>query len=137
MRELVAMAVVFFLLDRATKSLIERRAVNDDLTFVHYLRLCRSVHAKAAYTKLSNRLLLLLQWLLAWFCVVALHRAGNHFQSHLALWGLGAALGGSAGNLWDILFSRGIIDFIDFGWWPAFNLADVAILAGLAAAFFG
>jgi signal peptidase II len=53
----------------------------------------------------------------------------------VALLGLGAALGGAAGNLLDVVRRRSIVDFIDLGWWPTFNLADVAILAGLAAAF--
>jgi signal peptidase II len=46
---------------------------------------------------------------------------------------LGLVLGGAVGNLADRLV-RGnggaVIDFIDFQWWPVFNLADVAISCG-------
>jgi signal peptidase II len=45
------------------------------------------------------------------------------------------AFGGAAGNLLDILRLRSIVDFIDLHWWPVFNLADVAIVAGLVVAF--
>ena len=41
----------------------------------------------------------------------------------------------NAGNLFDILKSRAVRDYIDLGWWPVFNLVDVAILGGLAVAF--
>jgi len=48
--------------------------------------------------------------------------------------GLGLALGGSASNLFDILRDRHVIDFIDLGWWPVFNVADIAIVVGLVMA---
>ena len=47
--------------------------------------------------------------------------------------GLGAALvaGGAAGNLLDRLFRPGgVVDFVDFRFWPAFNVADSAISVG-------
>ena len=46
---------------------------------------------------------------------------------------LGVMLGGAVGNLTDRLFrdhSGAVIDFIDFGWWPIFNVADVALVCG-------
>jgi lipoprotein signal peptidase len=56
---------------------------------------------------------------------IVLHRSGAGLQSRAALIGAGSALGGTMGNLLDILRRRSIVDFIDLGWWPAFNLADV------------
>lgn len=52
--------------------------------------------------------------------------------------GLGLVLGGALGNLADRLFRppgpfRGrVIDFIDFRVWPAFNVADAAVVVGAA-----
>ncbi len=40
-------------------------------------------------------------------------------------WGL--FLGGVVGNMVDRLWRGYVIDFIDFGFWPAFNIADAAI----------
>ena len=48
--------------------------------------------------------------------------------------GLGAALGGAAGNVYDRLRRGVVIDFVDLGWWPAFNLADAAITLGALTA---
>ena len=39
-------------------------------------------------------------------------------------------LGGSVGNLLDRLFRGYVIDYIDFGFWPVFNFADVMINVG-------
>lgn len=36
-------------------------------------------------------------------------------------------LGGIIGNLIDRLFRQFVVDFIDFKFWPAFNIADAAI----------
>jgi signal peptidase II len=47
---------------------------------------------------------------------------------------LGLALGGAAGNLLDLVQLGGVVDFIDLGFWPVFNLADVAIVAGVLIA---
>ena len=45
----------------------------------------------------------------------------------------GLLLGGACGNLADRLF-RGhdgaVVDFIDFRWWPVFNVADIAVFCG-------
>ncbi|MFP4631190.1 MAG: signal peptidase II [Candidatus Acetothermia bacterium] len=48
----------------------------------------------------------------------------------LAKIGLALLLGGSLGNLVDRLISGGVVDFIQFGRAPVFNLADVAIVCG-------
>jgi len=64
--------------------------------------------------------------------LVSLRRTGSTLSS------LGVALvcGGAAGNVIDRLFRgegwlRGaVVDFIDFQWWPVFNIADAAITVG-------
>jgi len=45
--------------------------------------------------------------------------------------GLGLVLGGTVGNLIDRLRFGYVTDFIDFGFWPAFNLADSTIVVGV------
>lgn len=45
--------------------------------------------------------------------------------------GLGVLLGGAAGNLIDRLRTGAVVDFVDVPWWPTFNLADAAIVAGV------
>lgn len=45
---------------------------------------------------------------------------------------IGAALGGAASNVADRLRRGAIVDFIVIGRWPPFNLADAAIVLGVA-----
>jgi len=48
--------------------------------------------------------------------------------------GLSLILGGATGNLWDRMMSGHVVDFLDFNigsyHWPAFNVADSAIVIG-------
>lgn len=82
---------------------------------------------------------------LAVVVVLVLIRMGRVFNSPATALGLGAVLGGAIGNLADRVFRDGsggflggyVVDFIDFQWWPVFNVADVAIVCGaLSLAWF-
>jgi len=46
------------------------------------------------------------------------------------LWCWGMFLGGVIGNLIDRLVRGYVVDFINIGFWPAFNIADSAITIG-------
>ena len=60
--------------------------------------------------------------------------ARNQFPllDNLLAWtALGLVLGGIIGNLIDRLIFGGVTDFISVGWWPAFNIADSAVVVGV------
>ena len=46
--------------------------------------------------------------------------------------GLGLMAGGAIGNLIDRIVTGYVIDFFDFRIWPIFNVADIAIVCGVA-----
>jgi signal peptidase II len=48
---------------------------------------------------------------------------------------LGLLIGGSTSNLVDRIRLGHVTDFLDLGWWPAFNLADSFIVIGVAILF--
>jgi signal peptidase II len=55
----------------------------------------------------------------------------------LAAVAVGAVVGGAIGNIADRVFRSddgflqgAVIDFIDFQWWPVFNVADIGITVG-------
>lgn len=55
-------------------------------------------------------------------------------EAALTRFGLGMIVGGAIGNLIDRLWRPGVVDFIQLHagsfYWPAFNVADMAICAG-------
>ena len=50
--------------------------------------------------------------------------------------GLGLILGGALGNLADRISLGKVVDFIDFGIWPVFNIADSCITIGAVVLIF-
>jgi len=49
---------------------------------------------------------------------------------------VGLLLGGATGNLIDRVLDGAVTDFVDVAFWPAFNVADVAITIGVVALLF-
>jgi lipoprotein signal peptidase len=55
-------------------------------------------------------------------------------EGEASLWlPAGLLVGGALANLADRVREDAVIDFIDFPGWPTFNLADVAIVAGVVS----
>ncbi|MCA1555023.1 MAG: signal peptidase II, partial [Chloroflexi bacterium] len=56
-------------------------------------------------------------------------------RAHTApLWvriSLGLMLGGALGNMIDRVRFGYVVDFIDLGWWPVFNVADSCVVIGV------
>lgn len=46
---------------------------------------------------------------------------------------IGLQLGGAFGNLIDRIWRGAVIDFLDVGWWPIFNVADSSVVVGMIA----
>ncbi len=122
------------LLDQWTKKLVQTGTALECLSWGNVLRIRRVAHTSAAYQRGGFRIAFVLSWLAALVSAILLHRTGVWFQGQAALCGLAVALAGAAGNLLDILRRHYIVDFIDLGWWPVFNLADAGIIIGLALA---
>jgi signal peptidase II len=125
---------VILALDQWSKRAVALRTADHLIEWTPVVRLRLVASVRRWYERQYARRLLVLLWLAALGSSMILHASGDAFQSRPSLVGLGAALGGAAGNLLDILRSRSVADFIDLGWWPVFNIADVAILGGLAVA---
>jgi len=70
------------------------------------------------------------------FYALFIYRRYPFLDNLLGRSALGLILGGTIGNLIDRLRYLlhqlgGVTDFISIGWWPAFNLADSAVVVGV------
>jgi signal peptidase II len=125
-----------FLADQASKGLVVRWLGRRSVALPgEWVRL-RVVHARPVADGAARARLLLL-WLAATASILLGTRYVPGLSDPAIQSGLGMALGGAAGNMADRLRWGAVIDFIDLGWWPVFNLADVAIVAGLLVAGWG
>jgi signal peptidase II len=68
----------------------------------------------------------------AWMLIFFARSGQRHPVLPIAL---GFVLGGSISNLLDRVRLGHVTDFLDFRYWPAFNLADVFIVVGVATLF--
>lgn len=122
------------LLDLLAKRAVERRYTHRAMHLGPIADIRHVASRRRLYALAPFRLTLLIVWFAAFAAAIALAATGQ-IGSVTAQLAMGAALGGAAGNLYDILRSHSVRDYVDLGWWPVFNLADVAILGGLALAF--
>ena len=132
---MIASGGLLLFLDQWSKRMVQEHVGDRGVCCGPILRIRRVASRKKSYRHNGARTGLVVIWFAALVSAIVLHGSGGWFQSDVALVGLGLALGGAAGNLWDILRRHYVVDFIDLRWWPVFNLADVAIIAGLVVAF--
>jgi signal peptidase II len=134
----VGVAVAVVVADQITKRLAEDRLrgqrsvpVVDDI-----LRLTYVENRGAAFGLLQDQTtFFVLVGILVIGVIAASYRylPRSGFLLHLAL---GLQLAGAIGNLIDRVRQGYVVDFVDFGyqanWWPVFNVADSAIVIGVA-----
>ncbi len=136
---LIALAVVF--LDRAAKWVVANRiSLHDTVPVIPgFFRLTHVENRGAAFGLFAESpsqwkiAVLVLFSIVALVIVSALLWRNSHSMSTTGV-GLALILGGALGNLWDRLVSGRVVDFLLFYigqyQWPAFNVADSAIVIG-------
>ena len=130
-RIVAAAAAVIVILDQVTKSLALERLADGPVGLFWTVRLALTFNRGVAFSMgsgLTPVITILVVCLLGGLLVFA-----RHATTQLAAASLGMLVGGAAGNLADRLFrdhGGAVIDFIDVGWWPVFNVADIGVSVG-------
>ncbi len=127
------------LLDQVSKSVVGRLVPMYGT--VDYLGgLLRITHVRnsgAAFGVFQGRQPLLIASALVAAAIVVVSYSRVSLSNWPARFGLGLGLGGAVGNLIDRLRFGGVVDFLEVGPWPVFNLADTAIVVGVALILVG
>lgn len=136
----LVLAVLVVLADQGSKLLVEHWFNYGDVRRVTgFFNLVLTYNKGAAFSFLANaggwqdEFLTAVGVAASLFIIYLLARHGTQRLFSLAL---ALILGGAVGNVIDRIAYGHVIDFLDFhlgGWhWPAFNLADSAIVGGAA-----
>ena len=125
---LISCGLAVIALDQWSKAAIMRRPDKRSPRATWHFGFRRMINRRGGPLNLSPRAQLAL-WVLL---VAALAAAASTASATLARAGIGAALGGATSNLCDRMRHGAVIDFIALGPWPVFNVADAAIVAGVA-----
>jgi signal peptidase II len=128
-------------IDRVTKWTVARRlSLHDSIQIIPgFFRIIHAENPGAAFGIFADspsqwKLGMLIGFsIIALVIVSAMLWKNSHTMTSTGI-GLALILGGAAGNLWDRLVSHQVVDFLLFyigpHQWPAFNVADSAIVAG-------
>lgn len=114
--------VIFFIIDRVFKNLVKNGLSGENFLFkINYI----------ANTGISWGILAGNSALLLWISIIILG-AIIYFYNELSEAKLGTNLiiVGAISNIFDRILFAHIIDYIDFGWFPVFNIADACIVLG-------
>lgn len=126
---LIAIAIV--ILDRLSKlSIITNFSLNETMSIFSFLSFTRVHNFGVAWGALQGKgiisiLVSILVLLLIYINLEKIFKMQNY-----VILGISLILGGALGNLIDRLVYGYVIDFIDFHWWPVFNIADIALVIG-------
>ncbi|HTM51293.1 MAG TPA: signal peptidase II [Bryobacteraceae bacterium] len=134
-------SAVIFALDRITKQIIESRvSVMDTHTVIPgFFDIVHARNRGAAFSMFADstspwRPFFLIGMSLAALVLVAVILRNTAKLDRPTAIGLSLILGGALGNVFDRIVSGAVTDFLDFYigalHWPAFNVADSAIVIG-------
>jgi len=139
-------AAAVFALDRLAKWIVEMRvSFADTYTVIPgFFDIVRAQNSGVAFGMFNEstfqwRTILLVLVSVAAVVVVSAVIWKARQLDPLSLWGFALILGGAAGNLFDRIVSGRVTDFLDFYirdyHWPAFNVADSALVIGCGLLF--
>ena len=122
-----------FALDQATKAVVRawlspHQAWPDADSVLHIVNVSNS---GAAFGMLQGQTTFLIITSLVGVVAIVLYYLYPPLEHGLLRVALGLQLGGAAGNLIDRVRSGEVTDFINFDFWPAFNVADASISIGV------
>lgn len=123
-------AFIVFVLDQFTKiSVMRSMTLNQDISVIGtFFQISYTTNTGAAFGILQNQSIAL-----AWFALIivgfVLYNYDKINKKNDVSAGL--ILGGVMGNLIDRISYGHIVDFLNFSFWPSFNIADSALTIGI------
>lgn len=133
MRKLYFLSLGVFLLDRATKFAVVRLMdFGQTIPVIPGVFQLRFVlNSGAAFGILQGKRIFFILITLAVVVLILLYARQVRDNSLLQA-AFGLQLGGALGNMVDRVATGEVIDFLDFHIWPVFNIADTALVIGVA-----
>lgn len=132
--QLFLVALVVLLLDLFTKYIVQSQMelfqsipVINNVFHITYI-----LNPGAAFGMFANKTTFFILVTIVLLLGVAIFYKYLKQEGKVAILALGMVVGGAIGNMIDRFRYGQVVDFLDFRIWPIFNLADVAIVTGMA-----
>ncbi len=132
-------AAFIIALDQATKALVRTLIDRGDIwpSADWPVRLHHLTNSGAAFGILQDQTGFLIVTTVIGLAAIYSYYRFPPFDHAVVPVAVGMILGGALGNLLDRLRLGEVTDFVDFPYWPAFNVADSAITVGIAILILG
>lgn len=118
MKKLFLIAAIITILDQVTKYIFKN---------VHYGIINYTTNTGAAFSLFQGyTLILTIISIIVILLILIIYKKTSELKYSLAL-----MLGGAVGNLIDRILFGYVRDFIDLGFWPVFNIADMSSTIGV------
>jgi signal peptidase II len=131
---LATVAIAAVIADQLTKAIVTNRLdLNDQVHIVGPFSIHHVTNSGIAFglfASATSIVIFLTMLAVAWMLYFFARSGARHPVLPVAL---GLVIGGSVSNLIDRVRLGHVTDFLDFKYWPAFNLADTFIVVGVAA----
>jgi signal peptidase II len=124
-------AILFVALDQSVKALVLRLFRERQSIWFGAVAIRKMVNRRAFSGLLQSRPILLVVLVAEIVLFVVALQFTTISGGPLAPYAYGMAIGGATSNALDQVLRGGVVDFIDLGFWSVFNLADLAIVAGI------
>ena len=129
---LAAVAVAAIIADQLTKHIVSSQlALDDEVKLIGPLSIHHVQNSGIAFGLFSSAtaaVIVLTTLAVGWMLLFFARSGSRHPVLPVAL---GLVIGGSVSNLVDRVRLGHVTDFLDFRYWPAFNLADSFIVVGV------
>ena len=123
--------------DQLTKWLVTSRLeIGSSVSIAGSLKISHVQNSGIAFgffSQATSLVIVLTSTVVLWMVFFFAHSGARHPLLPAAL---GLVVGGSVSNLFDRVVHGYVTDFVDFGFWPSFNLADTFIVCGVAVLIF-
>ena len=129
---MISAAVVVFIADQVTKYIVKSNlALYESWPREGLVRITYGTNSGTAFGLFPDQtLVLIITSFLAIGFIYYFYRS-HALPSRVLRLAIGLQLGGAFGNLIDRVRLGSVVDFIDVGWWPIFNVADSSIVTGI------
>lgn len=115
--------------DQIVKGFVETRMdLFQSIELWHFIKLTYIHNTGAAFGILNGSRILFVLFTLALLIVAVLVWRKPWMKRYYCAVSL--IIGGALGNCIDRIFRGYVVDFIDFTYWPVFNIADIAVVCG-------
>ena len=131
--DIFKVTILVFVLDQLIKYYINRfMEQNTGITVIpNFFSILYVRNSGAAFSILENNTILLIVISVVFLIILDRYIKKEKSFTKLSIISLGMIMGGILGNLMDRIIYHSVIDYLSFGNFPIFNLADVCICIGV------